>query len=100
MEKDNFIKSLGLIIREARKKKGISIEELGFRSNITYGTISCLERGKANDLKVSNLYSLIKNLDIDPNLIFGKKQNLTQDKIALINKISSLEDGDLKIILE
>jgi len=99
MEKEDFIKKLGLIVREARKKKGISIEELAFNSNVAYSTVSCLERGVAKDLKVFNLYNLIKNLDIDPHLIFGN-QNLTPEKISLINKISLLEDKDLKGILE
>lgn len=99
MEKEAFIKKLGLIVREARKKKGISIEELALSSNVAYSTVSCLERGIAKDLKAFNLYNLIQNLDIDPTLIFGG-QNLTQDKISLINKISYLDDKDLKGILD
>jgi transcriptional regulator with XRE-family HTH domain len=99
MEKENFIKNLGLIVREARKRKSMSIEELALNANVAYSTVSCLERGLAKDLKVFNLYNLIKNLDIDPSLIFGD-QNLTQDKISLINKISSLDDKDLEGILD
>lgn len=100
LDKEEFIKTLGKIIRKARKNKGISMEELAFESNISYSTISCLERGKVGNLQVYNFYKLIKILDIDPNLIFNQNQNPAEEKIALIHKISSLEDEDLKIILE
>ncbi|MDA7704959.1 helix-turn-helix domain-containing protein [Rickettsiales bacterium] len=100
LDKEEFIKTLGKIIRKARNDKGISIEDLAFKSKISYSTISCLERGKVGNLQIYNFYKLVKILDINPNLIFNQNQNPTEDKITLINKISSLEDGDLKIILE
>lgn len=99
MKKEEFMKKLGLIIREARKSKDLSIEDLAFKSKIAYSTLSCLERGIAGDLKVFNLYSLIKNLEIDPALIFAS-QKLSQDKVILINKITSYDEKELKIVLE
>ena len=100
MDKEKFIKKLGLIIREARKSKGLSIEELAFNSKIAYSTLSCLERGTAGNLQVYNLYKLIENLNIDPSLIFKEYDKATKDQIALINKISSFDDKELKAILE
>ena len=99
MEKEEFIKKLGIIIREHRKKKGVSIDELAFKSDVAYTTVSCLERGIAKDLKAFNLYKLVKNLNIDPSLIFSENTGVTKDKLVLINKISSLDDKDLKGIL-
>jgi transcriptional regulator with XRE-family HTH domain len=100
MNKEEFIKKLGIVVREHRKKKGISIDELAFKSDVAYTTVSCLERGIAKDLKSFNLYKLVKNLNIDPSLIFNEYNGLTKDKLVLINKISSLDDKDLKGILE
>ncbi|MFT5703250.1 MAG: transcriptional regulator with XRE-family HTH domain [Rickettsiales bacterium] len=100
MEKEEFVKKLGIIVREHRKKKGISIDELAFKTNVTYTTVSCLERGIAKDLKAFNLYKLVKNLNIDPSLIFNEYHGANKDKLILINKISSLDNKDLKGILD
>lgn len=99
MNKKEFIKKLGQIIRETRKNKNLSIEELAYKSKIAYSTLSSLELGKTSDLKVYNLYKLIQNLDIDSSLIF-KEQKLSKDKIALIGKIAAFDDKESKAILE
>jgi transcriptional regulator with XRE-family HTH domain len=99
MKKAEFIKKLGLIVREARKAKELSIEELADKSKIAYSTLSCLERGIVGDIKSYNLYNIIQNLEIDPAVIFGKNK-LTKDKVSLINKISDLDDKELKAFLE
>ena len=99
MKKVEFVKKLGLIVREARKAKGFSIEDLADKSKIAYSTLSCLERGIVGDIKSYNLYNIIQNLEIDPTVIFGKNK-LTKDKISLINKISDLDDKELKAFLE
>ena len=100
LTKEEFIKKLGLIIREVRQNKGLSMEELAHNSNIAYSTLSCLERGTVGNFQIYNLYKLIENLDIDPSLIFKEHTAATKNKATLINKISSLDDKDLKGILE
>jgi len=100
LTKEKFIKKLGLIIRETRQSKGLSMEELAHNSNIAYSTLSCLERGTVGNFQIYNLYKLIENLDIDSSLIFKEHTNSTKNKAVLINKISSLDDKDLKVILE
>ena len=100
LEKEEFIKRLGLIIRKTRKDKGLSLEELAFNSKIAYSTLSCLERGAVGNLQVYNLYKLIENLEIDPSLIFKEYDKATEDKVALINKISSFKGEELKTILD
>ncbi|MFT7098740.1 MAG: transcriptional regulator with XRE-family HTH domain [Rickettsiales bacterium] len=100
LEKEEFIKKLGSIIREVRKSKGLSMEELAHNSNIAYSTLSCLERGTVGNFQIYNLYKLVENLDIDPSLIFKEHDKATKNKAVLINKISSLDDKDLKGILE
>jgi len=99
MKKKDFIKKLGLIVRNARKNKGFSIEELADKSQIAYSTLSDLERRVAGGLKVYNLYNIIQNLEIDSNLIFSKTK-LSKDKINLIHIISNLDDKELKGFLE
>ena len=100
LTKEEFIKKLGLTIRDARKRKGLSIEELAHNSNVAYSTLSCLERGTVGNLQVYNLYKLVENLDIDSSLFFKEYNELTKEKMILINKISSLDDDELNKILE
>ena len=59
-----------------------------------------IERGTVGNLQVYNLYKLIENLGINPALIFKEYDKATEDKVALINKTSSLDGDELKVILE
>lgn len=99
MKKAEFVKKLGLTIRKARQNKEYSIEELADRCDISYSTLSCLERGVVGDIKAYNLYNIIKILDIDPGLIFDGHR-LTREKINLINKIYHFDDKELRAFLE
>jgi len=100
LNKEDFIKKLGLIIREARKSKALSIEELAHNCDIAYSTLSCLERGVVGNLQVYNLYKLIEKLDIESSLIFKEIDEASQEKAKLIGKISSLSDDELNRALE
>ncbi len=59
-----------------------------------------IERVTVGNLQVYNLYKLIENLGINPALIFKEYDKATEDKVALINKTSSLDGDELKVILE
>ncbi len=100
LNKEDFINKLGLIIREARQNKGLSIEELANSCDIAYSTLSCLERGAVGNLQVYNLYKLVEKLDIETSLIFKEIDEASQAKVKLIGKISSLKDEEVKMVLE
>ncbi len=100
LNKEDFIKKLGLIIREARKSKALSIEELAHNCDIAYSTLSCLERGVVGNLQVYNLYKLIIELDITPSLIFKEIEDSSKNKEKIIDKISSLKNDELDAVLE
>lgn len=84
MKSEKIIKDIGLKVRKKRQQKGISIEELAFKCEVAYSTISNLERGISKDLKASNLISIITFLEIDPAIIF---------KSSTKNKIDKIESG-------
>jgi transcriptional regulator with XRE-family HTH domain len=58
--------NFGKIIRELRKEKNLSQEELGFQSNLHRTYIGMIERGEENIEKLS------KGLDVSMKLIFEK----------------------------
>lgn len=65
MNKDEeFLLKFAHVVRYARKKKGLSQEELAALMNVNVKTISKLELGDAN-LTLINLYHLGEALELD-----------------------------------
>ena len=63
--------NFGKIIKELRKEKEISQEELGFRSNLHRTYIGMIERGEKN-ITLENIEKISKGLDVSMKLIFEK----------------------------
>lgn len=59
----------GELIKQIRKEKGISQEELGFRSNVHRTYIGMIERGEKN-ITLENIEKIAKGLGISMKLIF------------------------------
>lgn len=65
MNKDEeFLLKFAHVVRYARKKKGLSQEELAALMNVNVKTVSKLELGDAN-LTLINLYHLGEALELD-----------------------------------
>ena len=56
-------KSFGQKIRDCRKSKKMSQEELAKRSNLSRARISAIENGKCRDILVSTLVTIASALD-------------------------------------
>ncbi len=69
--------NFGKIIRELRKEKDISQEELGFRSNLHRTYIRMIERGEKN-ISLENIDKLAKGLDVSMKIIFEKLNKIHQ----------------------
>lgn len=67
---DTFKLKLGKIIRDKRKKRGITQEILAEKLNLTTGMIGQIERGETLP-SVANLRLIIDYLSIDPRAIFS-----------------------------
>lgn len=61
---DELLFKLGQSIRYLRLKKGMSQEELGFKSDLSTNSISAIERGTFN-FKIKTLYRISKALNAD-----------------------------------
>lgn len=64
----------GKVIQNLRKEKGLSQEELGFRSNLHRTYIGMIERGEKN-ITLENIDRLSKGLDISMKTIFDNLNN-------------------------
>lgn len=67
---DDFKIKLGKIIRDKRKRRGITQEVLAEKLNLTTGMIGQIERGETMP-SVANLRLIIEYLAIDPRVIFN-----------------------------
>lgn len=64
----------GKVIQNLRKEKGLSQEELGFRSNLHRTYIGMIERGEKN-ITLENIDRLSKGLEISIKTIFDNLNN-------------------------
>jgi len=84
MEKDNqeshkartIEESLGEILRQLRKERGLSQEELALESGYHRTYISLLERGQKNP-SLRTIFELAKALEVAPSEIVERVQILT-----------------------
>lgn len=61
-----FLKAVGANLRKIRLEKGVSQEELAFRTNMTLAQIGRFERGEVNS-GISILSFIAKALGIEPS---------------------------------
>ncbi|MBO8430375.1 helix-turn-helix transcriptional regulator [Spirochaetes bacterium] len=61
---DELLFKLGQSIRYLRLKKGMSQEELGFKSELSTNSVSAIERGAYN-FKIKTLYKIASALQAD-----------------------------------
>lgn len=74
------------LLKKARKKKGISQEELGQKMNIPQSHISKIESGKI-DLQTSNLLEIARLLDLELMLI-------PRQQVPMIKALLNESDAD------
>lgn len=80
MNKKDFINELGFLIREIRKNKGLSIEEVSNDSGVSFSKISLLERGKS-EIQTYTLFKIAKALNIDLLTIFENHKTKPKKEI-------------------
>ena len=64
------IKLLAKRLKEIRAEKGISQEELAYRSELTLSQIARIETTKTNPT-ISTLFKIIRTLEISPSDLFN-----------------------------
>ncbi len=91
----NIKKLLGKRIKEIRRNKGLTQDELAEKIGIESGSISNIENGKYYPT-ADNLEKIIKALNISPQNLFVIEHN--QDNDVLLNEINLiLEENPDKI---
>lgn len=92
-------KLVGERIRELRKARGLSQEELGWKSDLHYTHIGSIERGEKNS-SVETLVKVARGLNVKINDLFdfpSTQVNLKTLKKSLITEINESSPEALKI---
>ena len=66
---ENVLKAFGENLRKIRKEKGLTQEELAFKSDIAFSSIVRIERGQLNTT-ISTVVRLAETLDIEKSVLF------------------------------
>ena len=97
------IKSLlGKRIRDLRKQRGLSQEELGWKAELHFTYIGAVERGEKN-CSIITLKKIAKGLEIDIKDLFdtyGHEPDINKLKKEINNKINLLPPQALTILKE
>ena len=90
--------TLGDIIKAARQKSGLTIEELANRLDITERYLDRIEnQGKKPSFDI--LYKLIRELGISPDLIFYPERSDQDSEIEdLIRRLYNCDERSLEVI--
>lgn len=67
--------ALGVAIREARKKRGLSQERLGLEAGLDRTYISSVERGRRN-ISFDSLLTIAKTLDTKPSQLLKRWEEI------------------------
>lgn len=95
-ETDVARKELGKRIRELRKLKGLTQEELGEKADLSYQFVGEVERGKVN-ISFDSLLKIARALEIDIGNFFRTDITLPI-KIIAKDPLSKLSPSDLHLI--
>lgn len=82
----DILEFVGKRIRDIRKTKNLSQEQLGEKSGFHFTYIGGLERGERN-ISLVNLAKIAKALEVNIHDFFNFEQELSEEKQAIINEI-------------
>ena len=89
---------LGDIIKNARQKNGLTIEELAEKADITVRYLSRIENQDATP-SYELLYFLIRELAIDPDTIFYPDKPVQDNELeSLIRRLYNCDERAIKVI--
>lgn len=88
-----LLQMIGIRIKQVRKKKGLTQEELAEKAGINASYMGTVERGERN-ISIETLEKIIRGLDMTPSDFFQfheiNIENLTNDNHYILEVVKSL----------
>lgn len=82
--------TIGQLIKQSRKEKGITQNELAKRIGVSAGAISRWESGDIENMRRDRIEKLADALGIDPNIIIGIEPNKEMDgNIPILGRVAA-----------
>ena len=97
---EDIKKLVGNRIRELRKEKGLSQEELGYRSELHYTHIGAMERGEKN-WSIETLIKAANGLEVSINDLLkipSKRQDIMKLRDSVIKNVNRCSPETLTIL--
>ncbi len=91
-------KNLGRVIRAARKKKGITQENLAEQIGVQTRMVLETENGRGNP-RFDGLFAAVRLLDIPSNDIFYYDRTLSTDTDKFLQELSSFSESEQRLAL-
>ena len=95
-------KVIGNRLRDLRKKKGLSQEELGWKANLHYTYVGAIERGEKN-VSIVTIGKIARGLGISINEVFHSPMDIKDpDKLkgSILKEIEKSDPEVQKVILD
>lgn len=99
---EDIQKVIGNRLRDLRKKKGLSQEELGWKSKLHYTYIGAIERGEKN-VSIVTIGKIAKGLGISVNEVFNFPTDIKDpDKLkgSILKEIEKSDPEILKVAFD
>lgn len=93
-----FRNRLGMMVKDTRKTRGLTQEQLAEKVNVSTGMIGQIERGETMP-SVETLAALILQLEIDPNTLFYGKQPKDSDYLELCILCAKMNKAQRQLLL-
>lgn len=71
------VSTLGKRLQAARKRKGLTQEQLARQAGVALNTITRLEQGHMQQIRSESLYKLAKALEVTSDYLIGLKSKAT-----------------------
>ncbi|MCM3388172.1 helix-turn-helix domain-containing protein [Ureibacillus chungkukjangi] len=103
---DNLVKLVGLNIKEIRKIKKMTQEELAEKSGLQTSYLAGVERGDRN-ITLQTLEKIVLGLEVSPSYIFNFERLDTNERhfekeelsLLLFNLIENKNEGEIRLLL-
>ncbi len=92
-------KEIGIRIKQARKNKNLTLDEVAEKINLNKSTLSRYEKGQINRIKLPIIQALANILDVSPSFLIGIETNLLEQnndiKKRIHKELDSMNDEQL-----
>lgn len=81
----------GDVIKQKRKEKGLTQEELGKLLDVNKSAVSKWESGRVQNIKRSQLLELARILEVSPNELLDRREKPTHKRIPVLGRVAAGE---------